>query len=196
MEARRLLNMTTAGILVVAAIASTAMGKPVVFSIPETQGSSGSEVQIPIKVSGAKGMCGGQLEVHYDPRVLEAKKVEPGSLLEDGNTMVDCNPKEPGRLRIAFVGLDEINGDGELIRAVFAVKGNAGQSSLLELKSVEAGQLKNMLELQAIAQNGRFTVAGSGFSLLVILLLLIAAVLVAASVVRVALRRRGRSPAS
>lgn len=186
----------TAVMLTWAAMASAATAAPVTFSIPDAQGAPGAEVRVAVEIDGAKGMCGGQFEVHYDPGVLEAKGVEPGTLLEDSNTMLDCNPDEPGRLRVAFVGLDEINGRGELARLVFAVKGAAGQSSPLELKAVEATQLENLLEMQAAAKHGRFTVAEAALSLPIWLWVTLGVVAVLVLLVLMRLGRRKPLPAS
>ena len=149
-------------IVVLFSALSQANGQPVKFSLTMGEGPAGSEVRFPINVSDANDLCGMQLDLRYDPEILEVQGVEKGQLMKGKSLWLENNPDEPGRLRIAYVGLDTISGDGELIQTIFTVRGSNGQTSPLTLENVEAIKLidTNQVELRVLTQDGTFTVGG------------------------------------
>lgn len=98
-----------------------------------------------------------QLELQYDPRVLELQAVKAGPLA--GNALVDFNRDTLGRVRIGLVNRSGISGDGTVIAIVFRPTGG-GRSTALVVEGVEATDT-NLKGLVVSVSPGLFT-AGSG----------------------------------
>jgi hypothetical protein len=130
------------------------------FSIqaPTVKGATGSEVKVPLTVSGASGVGALHVEVTYDPTVLEPQAVERGKLTP-ANTLIDSKATS-GRYVIGLVSADKIEGSGEVVLVKFKVLGKKGAKSDIGLDQLRAweGDL-NRFELKVTAAPGQFTVA-------------------------------------
>ncbi len=162
-------------------LSNNVLAQSVTVRVNDLQGAAGKEVKIPIELSGAANIGAMHLELVYDAAILAAKKVEKAQLLT-GNTLLESNLDEPGRLVVGLVTLDGVNGDGAALSAHFVVKGQAGQKSPLSLEKVRAWEGEKRLDVLVKAESGEFTVstpgipwlmaAGAGLVVLLILILL------------------------
>jgi len=94
-----------------------------------------STLEVPIEVRAAFNVGGLQLELTYDPEVLQLQGVRAGPLAR--NALLESNDDIPGRLRLALVNSLGIDGDGAVISVIFLPTGR-GVSSAFALESVEA----------------------------------------------------------
>ena len=111
---------------------------PTISSVATVQSTATpvpSTLEVPIEVRGALNVGGLQLELIYDPEVLELQEVRAGPLAR--NALLESNSETPGRLKIALVDASGINGDGAVITVIFLPTGREGSSSLT-LGNVEA----------------------------------------------------------
>src|SRR5437016_310137 len=83
-------------------VASAGRTQPVTLSAPTIQAMAGQEVEIPISFKGTPGIGALHLELTYDPGILECKAVEKGTVL-NGNSLVEVNSSQPGRLIVGAV---------------------------------------------------------------------------------------------
>lgn len=143
------------------------LASSVTVSVGAVQSAAGSKVKIPIAVKDARKLGAIQLDLRYDPELLEFVSAKPGSF--DEEIKVIANAAVPGEL---YVGMhtsarDTISGSGALIDAVFKVIGADGQGCDLLLENVEAWYAPNVntpaLEMLVTTETGRFTVAGTAF---------------------------------
>ena len=135
----------------------------VTLSVADSQSAPESEISIPLMLESPEAVGGMSFELHYDPQVLQLKSVDRGTLLSGKNVLLETNPNDPGRLRVAFVGLDAIQGKGELALATFGVVGASGLGTDLHLEAVEAMEAESMRELRTTASDGKLSVSGMTF---------------------------------
>lgn len=138
--------------------ADWAGAESVTVAAGSAKGAVGSTVKIPILIQGAQDLGALQMDLVFDPAVLEVESVEPGALLSG---LVDSNAVAPGRLRIAMATSQAVNGDGELLTISFKVLGG-GQTPLTP-EMVEAWQAATSFSMMATTQAGSFTSDGGVF---------------------------------
>jgi hypothetical protein len=114
-------------------------------------------VPITVTVRGASKLGSLQLELRYDPQVLELQAVKAGPLA--ARALVEFNRDTPGRLRMGVVDASGISGDGTIIAIVVRPTG-AGRSTALLVERVEATDTR-LKDLVVSVSPGLFT-AGSG----------------------------------
>jgi hypothetical protein len=120
---------------------------------------AGQEVDVPITVKGAAGLGALELVLTYDPAVLEARSAERGELVST-NSLVEYYADPSGRLAVALVSQDPVNGDGPVVKAHFVVKGQSGQKCPLRLENLRAWDGKTHLDFLVTAEMAEFTVGG------------------------------------
>ena len=152
--------------------------------------SSGGDAEVPISVKGASGIGAMQFVLSYDSSLLTVTEVVRGSLL-GGDALLEFNADQPGRLAIAIVALEHIQGDGPIALARFSVEGEKGTSSPLELSQARAWEGESRVEALVNVEAGVLTIVGGIGLLLIILIAVVAAV---ALLISLALWRRGRRP--
>jgi hypothetical protein len=119
-------------------VASIERPSSVTLVVGDIQGVPGAKVEVPIEARAAQQLGALQMELVYDPGILEPVSVEPGSMSAD--LTVDHHVAIPGRLRIVMnaSARESVSGDGTLLKAVFNVKGTSGQRCDLALAEVQA----------------------------------------------------------
>jgi hypothetical protein len=141
---------------------SFSYGNGVVVSIPNSQGSPSSSVEIPVNINNAGGVAGFQFTITYDSSVLTATQVTAGSLTSNwpfGSNNV--NLQTPGEIRIATYdpNLNELpaGSSGSLCKLKFNVIGSAGQTTNL---TFTFSKLTNSsgAQISHSTQNGTFEV--------------------------------------
>ncbi len=113
-------------------------------------------LEVPIEVLAAFNVGGLQLELTYDPEVLQLTEVRAGPLAR--NALLESNDDIPGRLRLALVDSSGIDGDGAVVRVIFLPTGR-GVSSSFALESVEASDV-DLKGLVVITSPGLYTGPG------------------------------------
>ena len=131
-----------------------------------------------------------QFVLSYDSSLLTVTEVARGSLLGE-DALLEFNADQSGRLPIAIVSLENIQGDGPIALARFSVEGEKGTSSPLELSQTRAWEGESRVEALVNVEAGVLTIVGGGELLLIILIAVVAAV---ALLISIAIWRRGRHP--
>ena len=177
---RRLLTALAVALLFITAAAPPGFGASVSMKLPTVKGAKGKEVQVPIALEGADGVGALQLELTYDPSVLEAKSAKQGSLGSG-----------------ALVTGDAIKGSGPVLVASFDVVGKKGEKSPLTLGNVRAwqGDVDRFDVKISSLGAGALTVTGAG-SAFPWWIVILAAVLLAIAVLVARQRRRSESAAA
>ncbi|MFA6109983.1 MAG: FlgD immunoglobulin-like domain containing protein [Candidatus Latescibacterota bacterium] len=101
---------------------------------------------------------GGVLRLRYDPLLLEAVEVTPAGLTTD--CLLAANLQEPGDIRMAFAGINELVGTGELFHLRFRERGSQGTATTV---TIEAATLDGA-PLSAAALEAQPYVLGAGAS--------------------------------
>jgi ribosomal protein L40E len=147
-----------------------------VFPPPETRVRAGSEVTLPVSITGAQDLGALQFELLYDEEILEVVNVTQGSGMPP--VLLDFNVVQPGLLRVALAGSEPIDGD---TRIEVRFRGLAAGAGAIELQEVKAWALTTGYDLLIEARPGQVTVTTglpvSGILITVILLLILIAVI-------------------
>lgn len=125
------------------------------INIEEVSGDLNQAVEIGVNIAHPMEMCGGLVEIDYNPHITVVESVKQGDALASFLFVPNLNQKESGKIIVGWAGTTGIENDGELFTMTFRLK-KAGTSELkishLELND-EAG---NIIETNDV--NGRVTV--------------------------------------
>ena len=136
------------------------------------EGASGAKVEVPINVRGAQQLGTLQIELTYDPAILDAPTVEKGSLPQE--ITLGHNLVSPGRLRMVMntSARESISGDGTLMKVVFLAKGQSGQQCDLRLEQAQAWDNTKPeappYEMLVTVEAGKLTVGRAGLPMTMI----------------------------
>lgn len=132
MFANRYFNLTRLACVAFAIIMGTAgqAFAQIAVSMPEVQGLTGSPVAIDIVVGDLTGhdVSGYQLEISYDPNVVEFTGIATSGTLSDGLTTLSNSPSS-GVFRVVGAGATPLAGSGTLLRLT-GMFGEAGATQL------------------------------------------------------------------
>lgn len=112
----------------------------------------GSTITIPIVVTAEVTVGAAQLELLYDPQRLRWVGGDAGQLTT--NTLIDANLLDPGRVRIAFAGGDDVHGSGTIYQATFQWTDSQTGATSLRFAGVRAWDQSTGLELATSASPG------------------------------------------
>lgn len=103
---------------------------PYIF-VENTHAKNDSEIRIPINVQNAKDIRNMDIELKFNPSILNAKKVESGTLTQ--NSLLEWNIGSS--VKIAFVETNGINGNGTIAVVEFKVVGKPSEESPITLSA-------------------------------------------------------------
>jgi len=109
---------------------------PVSVSIPDTSGGLVDTLWVPVNlgdVTGLRGIYSAQMELTFDPDVLEADTVSLEGTLAEGWT-VKCRA-DTGSINIAMAGADSLEGAGPLVYMGFRVVGSLGDTTMIHFEN-------------------------------------------------------------
>ncbi len=129
------------GVIALALLLATAMAGragSVTVVLPQAQAAAGADLEVTVQAREAQGMGPMQLDLRYDPAVLEFANATAGDSPSIG--LFDFNLLEPGNLRLAMTGNpgQPLEGEADLFRVTFQVIGGSGQQSPLNADNVRA----------------------------------------------------------
>ena len=116
---------------------------------------------VPVDLRGAKNLGSLQIELGYDPAVLEATEVRAGELAK--NAMVEYNLTAPGRLAVGVIDAAGINGNGSVVTVSFKVLDKGGTSPIT-LERIEANDSTTLVDIPCKASAGEFVASGGSFT--------------------------------
>lgn len=114
--------------------------------------TAGSTITIPIVGSAEVTVGAAQLELLYDPARLRWVGGDAGKLT--ANTLIDANLIEPGHVKIAFAGGEEVTGTGTIYQATFEWADSRTGPTNLRFAGVRAWDQATGLELATSASPG------------------------------------------
>ena len=105
----------------------------VVVSIPDTIGQSGTDVDIPIRVTDVtgKGIYSFGIKLTYDSGVLDATGATSTGGITSSWGLPTANYSNSGEVVIGMAGSSPLTGSGVLVFVHFHVKGSAGSSTTI-----------------------------------------------------------------
>ena len=164
MKTLRAMGFALTGLGVLLLVGGAVLASSVTLVVPPVEGPEGGEVKVPLNVRQCEALGALQLDLTYDPQVLEAKGVEKGSM--SAEIFIEHNVVAPGRLRIVLntSASGSVSGDGALVVATFAVRGKKGQQCALGLEAAKAwDNTKDTAlpyEMMVAVEPGTFSVTG------------------------------------
>lgn len=114
--------------------------------------TSGSTITIPIMVTAEVTVGAAQLELLYDPERLRWVGGDAGKLTT--GALIDANLINPGRVKIAFAGGEEVKGTGSIYQATFEWIGKQTEPTSIRFASVRAWDQSGGLELATSVSPG------------------------------------------
>ena len=192
--------ITLAVLLSVGYVSRMARASSVTVVVGSVEGASGSKVSVPINIRDAQQLGAMQMEMTYDPALLEAKTVDNGSLPQE--ITIGSNVVAPGRLRIVMnaPARESISGDGTLMKAVFEVKGKSGPGCDLRLEGLRAWDNTKPeampFEMLVTVEPGKFTLVGGSLPVIPLAVAGAAVVLILLVLLGIIVRRKKAPVAS
>jgi hypothetical protein len=136
------------------------------LSVENGGGSSGSTVEVPVVARAITGLGAFQLDIVFDPGVLQLTSVSPGSVMSDG--LLDWNLVEPGRVRVAAAAARPVSEpNGSLVILTFSVIEGPQSTVPVNIEKARAWQLDSSLQIPVNVKAGEFT---RGFELTPVLI--------------------------
>jgi len=162
-------------LVIVMATVWISQASSVTVSVPSLEAKAGSMVDVPIQVVGAPGIGAMQMDLIYDPAVLTPETVTNGKEL-GSNALLEFNKDTTGRLMMALVTLDAMQGDGTIASARFKVIGEKGQKSALTLENCRVWEGASHQDVVVNTEAGNLSVVGkdkSSFLLWIIIAVIV-----------------------
>ena len=117
----------------------SAVGGPVLVDMPQISAEAGKDVTVPVNVYAiaGKGVIAYELDLRYDPKVLETGKTiaEFAKTISRGLYAV-VNADAPGHIRVVVYGAYPIDEDGVLLNLHFHAVGSPGSTSPLTIERI------------------------------------------------------------
>jgi hypothetical protein len=182
-----------------ALVAAAAPAAPLLLvSVAPSTGSPGQEVDVLVGVKGAANLGALEFRLTFDSAVLEMKKCDPGVFAAAAG-ILDFKAGDAGKAGMGLASTQGLNGDGDLFKVTFLVRGQPGQKSPLHLEAVRAWEATTVTESLVSVENAEFTVvpgAGGGLGRWIATAIGILALLAVVWLVRRGLAGRSELPAS
>lgn len=161
MKQRYRLIMVFSTLLCFSVMTSIASTEQITVRIEDASGSYEAIVDVCIVIVNADSVGSLDLVFTYDPTILQVQEVTRGDATKG---MISSNIDTAGIVSIAIADQNGIDEDGEIAVISFTVLEEDG-SSPLRIEELIVTQLKydtDSLEINAIAQDGTFTITESG----------------------------------
>ena len=131
----------------------------ITLSIHDSSAATGSTVSVPVSVTNAEELSAATIDITYDPTVLKFKGTELGDISKNG--IIEASEIKPGQLEISFEDSSGVSQDGDLVKALFEVTGNAGAASQIGITANALRNLDNNNVPVETATGGNIMVNGS-----------------------------------
>lgn len=117
--------------------------------------TTSGRLEIPINTVNASNVGSLEFEVVYDPTVLKAEGVEKGKLADDA--MIDFSTTRSGRVWVAIVDSNGLNGNGSLAVVSFSNVGQATTGTTFTLQNVYAYNAVTLIDFVTSTTPGTLT---------------------------------------
>jgi len=140
------------------AAAGPAPGQVIRLAVDARPCNAGADVEVPVSVRQPAGLGALEVEVVYDPKLLELRDVTKGQLLS--NAMLGHKVLAPGRVRCDLISAEPIHGNGALFVVHFRAGGTPAQTTI-ELDSPQAWDHARILEMRVQTEAGQLAIKPS-----------------------------------
>ncbi|MBS3735409.1 MAG: hypothetical protein KGY99_10910 [Phycisphaerae bacterium] len=186
----------TAG-LVVLLMASTCIQAEGRLSIAADDAPVDGPATVRLTLEGASETGALDVDISFPPDALQFVSAEVGTSAANGQLQV--NAASPGRLKLALIDMDGLNGDGDLAVLTFKVLAPEGQTVSIDIPSATAHHYEAMVEIPLALKGGQLRIVASPDRLSALspamlkLLIGIGGVIVAILIIVVVMRARKKS---
>ncbi len=129
---------------------------PASITVGTVDGRAGQTVTVPVSISGNPGIAGYSLKVTYDANALTLNSMTAGSLIS-GNGTFSTNDEAH---IVNWYTVDNLSGDGELLKLNFTVKDSAAEGTIPVSVSLNDGLDSNLSNEDGVAVPAAFTAGG------------------------------------
>ena len=129
---------------------------PASISVGTIDGKAGQTVTVPVSISGNPGIAGYSLKVNYDANVLTLNSMTAGSLISGGGTF---SVNDEAHI-VNWYTVDNLTGDGELLKLSFTVKEGAAEGTIPVSVSLNDNLDSNLSNEDGMAVPVTFTAGG------------------------------------
>ena len=137
--------------------ASLACGASLELRLPNVEAKGSEIIKSPIQVKDAGGLGAVQMDIVFDPSVVEVTAVEASDLLS--NAMVEFKTDQ-GRCKIAFVSSEAVIGGGNLLTLSLRTHEGSGRTSGLTAQNAQAWEYGNSQAMNVSIVNGKVMLPG------------------------------------
>ena len=129
---------------------------PASISVGTVDGKAGQTVTVPVSISGNPGIAGYSLKIDFDTNALTLNSMTAGSLISGNGTFSVNNEAHI----VNWYTVDNLSGDGELLKLNFTVKDSAAEGTIPVSVSLNDGLDSNLSNEDGVAVPAAFTVGG------------------------------------
>jgi hypothetical protein len=122
------------------------------LSVDDAKVSAGETVQVAIRASGDSGVGAAQLDLRFDPAVLDFRSVSPGPLLP--SALLESRAASPGRVRVALASGEPVTGEGVLIVVQFTVRAGPPARTVVSIEDLRAWSEADVLPIVVSSRAG------------------------------------------
>jgi len=125
------------------------------IKVPRKTASTSGQLKVPINAVNAGNLGSLEFEVIYDPAIIQPEGVVKGDLAD--NAMLDFSLSRSGRMWVALVDSNGLNGNGSLVVITFH-KANSGQTvATITLENVIAHDAVTLVDIITSTTAGSLT---------------------------------------
>lgn len=121
----------------------------------KTSRTTSGQLEVPVNTINAGNVGSIEFELVYDPALLKVENVEKGKLAD--NAMIDFSLARSGRVWVAMVDSNGLNGSGSLAVISFSKVGTGQTSSVLKLENVYAYDATTLIDIVTKTNQGNLT---------------------------------------
>jgi len=129
------------------------------LSIQDQTVATGSSITLSISVKNAEELGEADLEISYDPAVLQFSGIELSDVSRNG--VIEATESRPGLLLVNVIDSAGISEDGRFISMFFTVIGSEGTTTAVSLTSKGAKNLDSEI-VPVNVNSAQVTVTGAG----------------------------------
>ncbi|MFA5399847.1 MAG: cohesin domain-containing protein [Dehalococcoidia bacterium] len=125
------------------------------IKLPRKAASTSGQLKVPINAVNAGNLGSLEFELVYDPAIVQAEGVTKGDLAD--NAMLDFSLSRTGRIWVALVDSNGLNGNGSLAVISFHRVGSGQTAATLKLENVIAHDAINLVDIITSTTAGSLT---------------------------------------
>jgi hypothetical protein len=122
------------------------------LSFDAISGRGGGVVRVPVRSRASAGVGAFEMDVVFDPAVLEFRGVSPGPLLP--SALLEARARGPGRARVAAASGEPVTGEGVLMVVEFSVRLGPPTGTVVTIENLRAWDHADVLPLTTSSRPG------------------------------------------